>query len=153
MAKLYTEETIHIDNKEQLAKLKPLYNRQQNASFVCTECGKLKTQKLVFINENLLCRCCNTSLNIFKKLGVRNVFQLESVKTKCKQTKKEKYGNENYNNMTKCKETCEKMYGGIGFASKELMKKSKETNKLRHGSENYNNPDKNKETCLINWRT
>jgi len=49
--------------------------------------------------------------NSIKKLGVDNVFQLESVKTKCKSTKQERYGNEFYNNPDKVKETCMERFG------------------------------------------
>jgi len=48
------------------------------------------------------------------------------INTKIKQTKKNKYGNENYCNTEKIKETKQNKYG----------------------DENYNNVDKNKETCL-----
>ena len=144
---IYTDETIEIISKEQLKELKPLYNRKQRASFICSDCGKKKVQSLKFINEDLCCRCCCAKHTLLKTKKVSNVSQLESVKKKIKKTKKKLYGDENYNNPNKMKKTCEKIYGGVGFASKILKKRSKETNLLLHGNENWNNPDKNKETC------
>ena len=88
---------------------------------------------------------------------------------KRKQTKKERYGDENYNNTQKQKETCLKKYGSTSylatnecknillkkydvstniFQSNEIKQKSKQTKKERYGDENYNNPEKNKLTCL-----
>ena len=148
---IYTDETIEIISKEQLKELKPLYNRKQRASFICSDCGKKKVQSLKFINEDLCCRCCCAKHTLLKTKKVSNVSQLESVKKKIKKTKK-------------------KLYGGIGLASKEirekqektmdniygikhpmqsniLFDKSKKTKKEKYNDENYNNREKYKETC------
>lgn len=53
----------------------------------------------------------NLIKNNIKKYGVKHTSQLESAKQKVKLTKKEKYGNENYNNSKKRKQTCLKKYG------------------------------------------
>jgi len=49
--------------------------------------------------------------NNLEKYGVENVFQLEEVKEKSKQTKLEKYGDENYSNRELSKETIKEKYG------------------------------------------
>ena len=64
--------------------------------------------------------------NMIKKYGVENYTQTNEYIIKSKQTKLERYGNENYNNFDK----------------------SKQTKLERYGDENYNNPQKLKETCL-----
>lgn len=82
-----------------------------------------------------------------EKYNVENTYQLESSIEKSKQTKLERYGNENYNNSNQQKQTMidkygvkcgynlpeiqEKIkskYGGIGYASKIIQNKVKETN-------------------------
>ena len=45
------------------------------------------------------------------KYGVKNIFQDENIKNKSKETKRNKYGDENYNNPEKNKKTCVERYG------------------------------------------
>ena len=83
-------------------------------------------------------------------------------------TKKERYGDENFNNRKKAKETClkkfgvevnsmgdewkenmRKMWGGKTTEEKiEISRKIKNTLKLRYGDENFNNRKKAFSTCL-----
>lgn len=75
-----------------------------------------------------------------EKYGVSNIFQLKETITKSKETKKRKYGDENYNNKTKREETCIKKYGAKhNWASKELREKGQyKTCQLKYGNKNYN---------------
>ena len=59
-----------------------------------------------------------------EKIGIKNHENKETRVSKCRQTKRELYGDENYNNR----------------------EKSKLTKKIRYNNENYNNRDKAKET-------
>ena len=87
-----------------------------------------------------------------EKYGVENTYQLESSIEKSKQTKLERYGNENYNNSKQQKRTMidkygvscgynlpevqEKIkleYGGIGYASKIIQDRIKITNQEKYG--------------------
>lgn len=68
----------------------------------------------------------NTKKAIQVKYGVNNVFVLKEIKKKIKESKLEKYNNENYNNI----------------------KKIKQTKLKNHDDKNYNNPNKRKETNL-----
>jgi hypothetical protein len=100
------------------------------------------------------------------KYGFKAAFADEK---KRKQTKKEKYGDEKYNNSKKQKETCIKKFGVTSylatnecktillkkydvstniFQSNEIKQKSKKTKKERYGDENFNNQKKYKQTCL-----
>ena len=55
---------------------------------------------------------------------------------KDKNTKKEKYGDENYNNHLKNVETCLKKYGVSSFTkTKDFLKKCKETNNEKYGAD------------------
>jgi len=56
-------------------------------------------------------RLIERSKTNMEKYGVRNVYQREDIKEKCRKTKLEKYGDENFTNMEKAKETCLKNYG------------------------------------------
>lgn len=88
---------------------------------------------------------------------------------KRKRTKKEKYGDENYNNSKKNKETCIKKYGVESFLltdecknillkkydvstnifqSNKIKQKIKQTKRKKYGDENYNNTEQYKLTCL-----
>lgn len=68
--------------------------------------------------------------------GVTNVFQVESIKEKCGDTREEKYGNRNYRNMEKVAETCLEKYGSKSVLSSKYGKKRiKETNLRKYGVE------------------
>jgi len=101
-----------------------------------------------------LCKTCgkNTLLDRFayiqfcsaKCMGLNK--ELNLVK---KQTKKEKYGDENYVNTQKTKETCLEKYGDKNYHN---FKKSKETCFKNYGvnspQQNKNIKEKTKQTCL-----
>lgn len=87
-------------------------------------------------------------------LGIFNRFNFEKLSTaettkrclvKNKETKKLKYGDENYNNIEKMFKTKEKVYGSRNYAN---IEKIKATKKLRYNNENYNNIEKISDTCL-----
>ncbi len=71
-----------------------------------------------------------------EKYGVENPFQLEDIKNKSKQTKLERYGDENYSNRNQYKQTCIEKFGSESpFGNKNVREKSKETIINRFGSE------------------
>jgi hypothetical protein len=73
---------------------------------------------------------------IFKKYGVENVYQLESIKLKCKQTKKERYGDEMYQNREQIEQTNIKRFGKkYPLQSKEIQDKIKQSNLENYGVE------------------
>lgn len=85
--------------------------------------------------------------NIHKKTiekGNKNGSYIIGAK-KGKETKKERYGNENYNNS---KQIIETKSNASEQAKKETIRKLKNTLKECYGDENYNNPDKIRQTCL-----
>ena len=68
---------------------------------------------------------------------------------KNKLTCKEKYGDENYNNIKKNKQTCLKKYGVENAFQNEKIKNKLKTTKLeKYGDENYTNRESYKKTCL-----
>jgi hypothetical protein len=67
----------------------------------------------------------NTKKTIQKKYNVNNIMELQKFKDKIKQTKLEKYGDENFNNI----------------------EKNKKTKLEKYGDENFNNRNKSKITC------
>jgi len=96
------------------------------------ECRKIWAK----IPENKNNRIKKSQEAIQKKHGVKSVFELESVKQKSKQTKKERYGNEIFVNVKKAKQTKKERYGNENYNN---VSKSKKTKKERYGDENYNN--------------
>ena len=86
---------------------------------------------------------------IQEKYGVDHPSQIEGFAEKVKQTKKERYGDENYTNREQAKETCIERYGVENVLQLENFSiKSKEIKLEKYGDENYNNRDKAKETIL-----
>jgi hypothetical protein len=80
---------------------------------------------------------------------VENPQQTEEIKIQVKQTKLEKYGDENYNNKEKSKETCLEKYNVEHiFQVEEFKDKAKQTRLEKYGDENYNNRDKAEQTYL-----
>jgi hypothetical protein len=72
-----------------------------------------------------------------KKYGFEYIFQSKEFKEKSKQTKKEKYGNENYVNVEKGKQTCIERYGVENIRkSKKTKERIKQTCIERYGVEN-----------------
>jgi hypothetical protein len=73
----------------------------QMIDLVCDSCGLEKSMmyKLYtsygYCNNEYLCRKCKTHKNNLEKYGVKNVFQLESIKDKIKKTNLDKWGVEN----------------------------------------------------------
>ena len=73
--------------------------------------------------------------------------------SKCRQTKLEKYGDENYNNRDKCKKTCLERYGTeYSFQSDSVREKIKQTCIERYGDTSPMKSEiikeKTKQTCL-----
>jgi len=126
--KKYIEKLIDFNNGKYISRIKINTNTK---SIINNFLWKYKG------NENKKCLTCNK--DILQSYLERNVLYLpekttycsiscalknEKTQNKIKNTKKERYGNENYNNMTK----------------------NRQTKKERYGNENYNNSNKNKQT-------
>ena len=118
----------------------------------CDNCGKLKDMQFNNyyrstngLTEEYYCKnkeCVNIkrTLNIRKKYGVDNVFQLNDVKEKIKETNLERYGVENPQQNKKIKEKTEatnlERYGFRNqFQCNLIKEKIKETNLERYGVE------------------
>jgi len=84
-----------------------------------------------------------------KNYGIKNYMQTVEFKDKSKNTKKEKYGDENYNNLERMKETCLEKYGAENvFQNNNIKEKSKKTKKEKYNDEFFTNKIKSKKTCL-----
>ena len=91
----------------------------------CAKCGRVERAK----------KAAETTRKVWrKKYGVDNVFQLESIKEKAKNTKIERYGSETFTNPVKMMETKEMRYGDAGYTNKE---KATKTFQERYGADNY----------------
>jgi hypothetical protein len=127
-----------------------------------------------FKNPNKIIKRRKTCL---EKYGVDNVAKADIVKKKGKQTKLERYGDENYgcygsdsfnksilkkygeknyNNREKAKKTCLEKYGVDNtFKSEEIKDKIKDSLLEKYGveyiSQNENIKEKKKKTCLKNY--
>jgi len=82
--------------------------RKKEKQQICSEeCRK----KWASLPENIESRIIASKEAVKEKFGVDNVFQLNYIKDKLKNTKLEKYGDENYNNPNKMLETKSDKYG------------------------------------------
>ena len=91
----------------------------------CAKCGMVERAK----------KAAETTRKVWReKYGVDNVFQLESIKEKAKNTKIERYGSETFTNPVKMMETKEMRYGDAGYTNKE---KATKTFQERYGADNY----------------
>ena len=82
--------------------------RKKEEKKLCSEDCRKKWSNLP---ENIKYRINSYKKAIKEKYGVNNIFQLECVKEKLKQTKLDKYGDENYNNFEKMLITKKEKYG------------------------------------------
>ena len=127
--KLY-EERICVECQQQFVIRKKI--EKKLCSDDCRKSWALK-------DENKNKRLQKSEDAIYKKYGVKTTLQLNTVKEKIKNTKKEKYGDENYNNNSKSKNTKKEKYGDENYNNNL---KSKNTKKEKYGDENYNNRPK-----------
>lgn len=146
-------------------------NSHQIIKAKCSVCGSIKEMKYqtynkITNNDNDNYYCSNTvcvnekrKLSLNKKYGVDNVFQLEEIKNKIKETNIEKYGFDNPHKnseiIKKCEITNIKKYGHKNPFGNEIIKqKIKETNLEKYGFEyvqqNKEIHQKSKNTSLKN---
>jgi hypothetical protein len=147
--------------KEKLISYKE-YNKQTSfgsSQFTCSkECSLFKTEK-----------------TILSKYGKENLFQVDEIKQKSKETKLEKYGDSNYNNRVLSSKTCLCKYGvnhisklnsvkekkgdtnikkfGFKYPSQNpnILKKMSESNMKRFGVDNFAKTDHFKEILRSRW--
>jgi len=141
------------EERECLCCKNKFFVRKKETKQICSEECR---QKWAAMPENIDKRIVASKQAVKEKFGVENVFQLENVKDKLKNTKLEKYGDENYNNPEKMLETKDEKYGenwgkewyknmsnemmknfGVShpLQSKIFLDKLKETNSKKYGEE------------------
>ena len=93
----------------------------------------------------------NCELTCLKKYGTKNVFQNDNIKNKCADTKKEKYGDSNFNNPQKRKNTCLEKYGTPSASGNvEIQNKVRQTNLERYGVDNQFKRVNYLNDCIVN---
>ena len=87
-----------------------------------------------------------------KKHNIKYALQSEEFVNKAKSTKKERHGDENYNNREQaCKTYKEKTGYNCPSEDPKVIKQIKQTKKKLYNDENYNNRKKAQETCMKKW--
>lgn len=121
--------------------------RKKDNRKICSEECRKQWSKLP---ENITLRTNASKKSVKEKFGVDNIFQLESIKEKLKQTKIERYGDENYNNPDKNLVTKNERYGDD--YGKEWYKKMErnliENRNVTHGLQITEFKDKRKKTNI-----
>lgn len=88
---------------------------------------------------------------IKEKYGVDSFFETDGFYKNARELKKEKYGDENYNNYQQIKKTLKKNHGVEHPSQTEgYSEKTKTTKKEKYGDENFNNRKKAKKTNIEN---
>lgn len=106
--------------------------RKKETRQLCSEeCRK----NWAIIPENIDARIKSSKEAVKEKFGVDNVFQLDLIKEKSKETKLEKYGDENYNNKEQQVITLKKNNGDDYYV--KLSKKRVEVTLKKHGVEHH----------------
>ncbi|MCK9445838.1 hypothetical protein M0Q50_02980 [bacterium] len=115
-------------------------------SVKCDICGKEKNIKYntyVYKEKygDYICRSCNVKKNNIEKYGVENVFQLEDIKNKSKETVLLKYGVDNISQSKEIKQkkedTCLERYGKKHhLQNKEIKEKQQKTCIEKYGVNN-----------------
>lgn len=90
-------------------------------------------------------RMASLKKSMIEKYGVSHSAYLPDFGKKTKQTKLERYGDENYVNLEKSKQTKLERYGDANYVNVE---KNKQTKLERYGDANYNNREKFKTTNM-----
>jgi len=100
---------------------KYLSNFERYGFYTCKKCSHIK-KKITFMNN----------------YGVDNPMKCDEIKQKGKNTKKEKYGDENYNNLEKHTQTnLEKFGTRHHLQNNDIKEKQKQTNLKRYGFEHF----------------
>ena len=82
------------------------------------------------------------------KLNTDNVFRLDYVKSKSRQTKLNRYGNENFNNRTKAIKTMNCKYFGVGFNSSIIREKIEQTNLEKYNTKHPTQSNEVRAKCV-----
>lgn len=165
MKKLYSENPIFLKSFEEFNQAKLYYNYFQKYQYNCIDCNKLFTTSSHALSKKGSLRCTGCGIKLTKIQHFGSLENLRVLNTaKIKQTKLERYGDENFNNTEKNKTTKKDRYGNENYNNVEKMKetwsqktveekevinrKRKQTKKKLYGSENYVNVEKFEKTCL-----
>ena len=138
----YGSKTYNNSIKTKQTKLEKYGNESYNniEKQKLTIALKSKDEKL-----NTLKKRIQTNL---EKYGSEYGFQAEPIKDKIKQTKLERYSNENYNNSTKTKKTKLEKYGNENYNNYE---KANQTNLIKYGFKRPAQSSEIKEKIKLNY--
>ena len=154
---LFEEQTCRFCGKKYFLTNKQIYCiyrkiQKHKQNFVCcsTMCSRKLQMKILGPSTHrpdVIEKIRISKLNNIDENGF-NSYQRQTIR--CKKTKKERYGNENYNNMSQIRKTSDTV-GSDGLTSnKRGAIRCKKTKKERYGNENYNNSKKGVQTKLNN---
>jgi len=159
--KMTNEIKEYLENRysDSLSLKETIYRIKYNIDIhpICPVCGKLIPFSGHFprlFNDHCSTKCSTLDKNVQKKLKQTKLEKYGDEnytnKEKSKQTSLEKYGCEHYTNREKCKQTKLERYGDEYYTN---YKKSEETKLKKYGNIGYNNPEKTKKTCLEKYGT
>lgn len=156
----------HIKNEHKIKNIEDYYllyhNLQKPKCIICNNnyaSWNNKSNEYRKVCSNKTCICKNArqiSLKTIKeKYGVDNISQLPDWSKKVKETKKKKYGDENYNNKEKNKQTCLNKYGVDNGSKTEDAKNkiSQKYNKTNKDERIRKTIETNRKKYGVDWNT
>ena len=124
-------------------------------STVCKRCKCSLAQKELYANNTSLGkeRLEKRTKTCLEKYGVENAFQRKDIIEKIKETKKDRYNDEHYNNQEQSRRTCLEKYGvEHSFQSENSKSKSKKTCLERYGTEHAIQNEEIKKRAAAKWQ-
>ncbi len=126
-SKLYSLEDLNY-----YKSLTPItFYKQKHFSFDCSICKTEQHKMLKSISYPFICTSCMC------KISNGNIDKINL----CKETKYNKYGDENYNNKQQQRQTMILKHGGVGNASNNVFTKYKSTMFKKYNGIGLNSPD------------
>ena len=151
MRKVRTNYPLEI-NDYNYDLLKCFCHKEQRVAYNCTICGE-HTEKFIFTLKSPQFLCRKHQIEATAKERYGSVERMQQMNLEHgRQTKKEKYGNENYVNLEKAKLTKKERYGDENYTNRE---RAKNTLRERYGVDNCSQVEgsrnKAKETWVTNY--
>ena len=116
----------------------------------CPVCGNTFQidDRIAYCYENWDKVCCSRRCGLIYAHSKRTDKQKRDIVNKVKNTKKIRYGDENFNNKEKSRKTHIDKCSSDPCRAKLIQEKIKKTKLAKYGDPNYNNPDKRRDTNI-----
>lgn len=124
---IYQCSKIRTKTKTLIINNKFLLNQRTPIRYTCDKCGTIHEVNFrlrdKFFNDRVYCKKCNRENTFIEKYGSKSFFSSEEGKSKIKEVKKQRYGDEYYTNREKAKQTNLERHGDKYYTNRKKAKK------------------------------